>query len=227
MEPSPSLAPNNRIYLGPDQVEQAREEIKALEAKLLSPHIQDKGAARSQLIRVRQQTESQAPKPPENAVEEGRLVERERILRAEIVESMCSQEEMRKSPPGAVDKFNKGENSPAVKRKIVEWKNIRLRIMPGEREAANIERFRPVSSSLNMDNAVIPGRQFYMPPGDLTVAVVFSDDELAKLRQLKPSLADGVGAMSNDQRALVKELLESFEVKPAKPSFRDRIGADA
>ena len=206
-----ALAPNDRNYLRPDQVKLAREEIASLEARLQNPHIQDKGEVRRQLIRVRKQTEEQAPRPPENTGEEEALVKREKELLAEIIPAMCSMEEMRKSPPGAVDKYIKGEGSTSIKTKIIEWKNIRLRLNPGEREIANLERFRPVASTLNMDNAMIPGKQFYMPETN-GPSIIFTDEEMMNLRALKPSLADAVGVMSNEQRALVKDLLEGFNV---------------
>ena len=217
------LAPNNRNLLRPDQVESAKTELKSLEERLSNPHIQDKGEVRKQLIRVRKQTEEQAPKPPENTAEEGALAAREKTLLADILQGMPSQEEMRKSPPGAVDKHMGWEKRN--KAKIIEWKNIRLRLNPGEREIANLERYRPTGSTLNMDNAVIYGKQFYMPD-TMGPSVIFSDAEMEKLRELKPTLAESVGAMSNEQRAVVKELLEGFAVPAKKPGFRERIGAD-
>ena len=217
---SQALAPNDRNFLRPDQLTAATEEIKSLEDRLMSPHIQDKGEVRKQLIRVRKQTEEQAPKPPENTQEEERLVKRERLLRDEILAGMPSQEEMRKAPPGAVDKHAAWEkrNKP----KIIEWKNIRLRLHPGARETANLERFRPVASTLSMDNAVIPGRNFYMPE-TTGPSVVFSDEEVEALRKMKPALADGLSLMSNEQRAVVKELLAAMPA-PKKP-FAERIAA--
>ena len=214
--------------LRPGQVEAMQDQVRIAEAKLTNPAILDKGEARKQLIRARKSLESQTPRPPASAEEEGRMVARERELRAELLEGICSQEEMRKAPPGAVDKNMAWDKRN--KRKMLEWKNLRLRLMPGEREAANFERYRPVASTLSMDNAVIQGKQFYLPPGDVGVAVVFSDDELAKLRQIKPALADAVGAMSNEQRAVVKELIDAVPMdKSKKPSqsFRERIGVDA
>ena len=96
---------DTKPLLRPNQVAEMRDEVKAAEAKLSNPAIQDKGEARKQLIRARSTLESQTPKPPVDAAEEGRMVSREKQLLNEILsDGIPSQEEMRKAPPGAVDK---------------------------------------------------------------------------------------------------------------------------
>jgi len=194
--------------LRPRQVEEARAEIKTAEEKLKSPHIEDKGEVVRQLQRMRKSFEQQVPRPPASPDEEGAMVRRARALLAEIIPAMCSQEEMRKAPPGAVDKFMAGENSPAMKSKILEWKNLQLRLKPGEREAANIERHRPVMSTLNMDNAHVPGKLIFLPPADAGLPVTFSDAQLALIRAADPVLADRLGSLSNVRRADVKRVVD-------------------
>ena len=210
MEPAVQVF-DTKPLLRPAQLEEMQNQVKIAEAKLTSPHITDKGAARMQLIRTRKTLEEQTPRAPVDAAEEGRMVAREKSLRDELITGMPSQEEMRKAPPGAVDKHMGWETRN--KKKILEWKNLRLRLMPGEREAANLERFRPVGSTLSMDNAVVSTKQIYIPDnvGD---TVTFNDEELAALRAIKPQLAESIGAMSNGQRAVVKELVEGLLGKP-------------
>ena len=198
---------DTKPLLRPRQVEEVKAEIKAAEDKLKSPYIEDKGEVVKQLRRVRQNFEQQAPRPPANGDEEGRMVARSNELLAEIVPAMCSQEEMRKAPPGAVDKFMMGEGSSHMKAKILEWKNLQLRLKPGENEAANLERYRPKDSSLNMDNPYIPGKMFFMPPIGAARPVAFTDEQIALLRQLDPKLADMLGTLPNEVRAEVKELV--------------------
>lgn len=200
---------DTKPLLRPAQLDEMRNQVKNAEAKLSNPRIEDKGEARKQLIRTRKTLEEQTPRPPADGAEEGRMVAREKQLRDEIIPTMCSQEEMRKSPPGAVDKFNKGENSPPVKQKILEWKNLRLRLRPGEREAANLERYRPAASSLSMDNAVVQGKAIYIPE-NVGATVTFSEEEMAQLKALKPGLADTVALMTNEQRQVVKEMLDAM-----------------
>ena len=220
---SQALAPNDRNFLRPDQLTAATEEIKSLEDRLMSPHIQDKGEVRKQLIRVRKQTEEQAPKPPENTQEEERLVKRERLLRDEILAGMPSQEEMRKAPPGAVDKHAGWEKRNKLK--ILEWKNLQLRLRPGEREAANLERHRPTASTLNMDSAQIQGKNFFMPE-TTGPAVVFNTEQLAVLRQMSPQLADALALMSNPQRQEVKDAIAGIGMEESEASVAGKKGAE-
>lgn len=198
---------DTKPLLRPRQVEEAKSEIKSREDMLKSPHIEDKGEVMKQLRRMRKTFEEQVPHHPTSGEEEGRMVARSRELLAEIIPAMCSQEEMRKAPPGAVDKFMMGENSPAIKRKILEWKNLQLRLKPGEREAANLERYRPVTNTLNMDNAFIPGKQYHLPPVGAAMPVTFNEEQIAAIRALDPALADMLGSLGNAERALVKDTL--------------------
>ncbi len=204
---------DTKPLLRPAQLDEMKNQVKIAEAKLSNPAIQDKGEARKQLIRTRATLETQTPRPPVDAAEEGRMVAREKQLREEVLAGMPSQEEMRKAPPGAVDKHMGWEkrNKP----KILEWKNLRLRLMPGEREAANLERYRPASSTLNMDNAVVQGKNIYIPE-NVGSTVTFSDEEMAQLKALKPGLAETVALMTNDQRQVVKDMLELM-VGPSTP----------
>lgn len=204
---------DTKPLLRPHQVANFEGEIRSLEEKLTNPAVQDKGEVRKQLIRTRQGLSQQRPVPPADGAEEGRMVARAKQLFDEIQPSMCSQEEMRKNPPGAVTKFNRGENSPAMKKKIAEWRNIQRRLAPDDRDAGDLERFRPVGSSLNMDNAQIPGKSFYIPP-NVGAAVTFSDEEIKTLRDLKPTLADALGLLSNEQRLVVKDLIAGFVDAP-------------
>lgn len=219
---------DTKPLLRPAQIEDTKSEIKALEAKLQSPHIEDKGEVAKQLRRVTASFETQRPKPPESGEEEGRMVARSRDLLNDILQGMPSQEEMRKAPPGAVDKHMKWEKTN--KQKIAEWKNLQLRLTHGtEPDAANLERHRPVGSSLNMDNAYIPGKTFFMPPEGAGIPVMFSNEQLAFLRTISPDLADQVGLMSNDQRRQVKQVLDggiglSAEVPAATPSAASIAG---
>lgn len=194
---------DTKPLLRPAQVERAQAEIKTMEAQLVNPAIEDKAEVHRRLIRVRKTVEEQIPRPPINGDEEGRMVARSRKLLDDILVGMPSQEEMRKAPPGAVDKHMKWEK--ANKLKILEWKNLQLRLTHGEEaEAPILEKHRPVGSSLNMDNAFIQGKQFYIPSG-VGATVAFSDEQLAFLRAMNPALGEMIGTLTNVQRAQVKE----------------------
>jgi hypothetical protein len=212
MEPQFDTKP----LLRPSQLADARNELKSLEARLQSPHIEDKGEVARQLRRVSKTVADQTPIPPTSAEEEGRMVARSRSLLSDILQGMPSQEEMRKAPPGAVDKHMRWER--ANKQKILEWKNLQLRMTHGEdAEAANLERHRPTGSSLNMDSAFIQGKQFFMPE-TTSPSVVFSEAQIAFLRNLNPALADMIGTLSNEQRTEVKQAIEGIGLSAPEPS---------
>ena len=211
---------DTKPLLRPRQVEEMKSQVKAAEAKLSNPAIQDKGEARKQLIRGRQTLESQTPRAPVDAAEEGRMVARSKELLNDVLAGMPSQEEMRKAPPGAVDKHMGWEKRNKLK--ILEWKNLQLRLRPGENEAANLERYRPSTSTLSMDNAVVTGKSIYIPEA-VGATVTFSDAELVQMDGLKAGLRDTVGSMTNEQRAVVKEMLALMPAAKPKTSARDRL----
>ena len=212
---------DTKPLLRPQQLDEMRNQVKQAEAKLSNPAILDKGEARRQLIRTRATLESQTPRPPADGAEEGKMVARSKALLNDILAGMPSQEEMRKAPPGAVDKHMGWEKRN--KAKILEWKNLQLRLRPGEREAANLERHRPTGSTLSMDNAYIQGKAIYIPDA-VGVTVTFSDEDMERLRELKAGLAETVAAMTNEQRAVVKDMLELMPPKK-KAGARDRLEA--
>lgn len=209
----------------PDQLQSAKEEVKSLEAKLSNPLIQDKGEVGKQLRRARHVLELQTPIPPVDGAEEGRMVARSKSLLNDILQGMPSHEEMRKSPPGAIDKHRSWESRN--KKKILEWKNLQLRLTSGtgDREVANLERHRPKTSSLNMDSAFIQGKNFFMPDTQ-GPAVTFNDAQLGLLRQLSPQLADAIALMSNEDRSKVKDTISGIGLADPEASAEGKRGAD-
>lgn len=209
-----ALAPSNISLLRPDQIDDMEGEKETLERKLHNPRIEDKGAVQDQLRRLSKQLESQRP-TPYAATEIDSAVRREAELRDQISRGMLSHEEMRKCPPGAVDRHRRWEKEN--KPRILEWQNIQRRLNSGneDREVACIENFRPVASRMNMDGALIPGKQYHLPPPGAGLPVAFSDEQLALLRSLSPEIADKLGTLSNDERREVKEAITAPEA-PAK-----------
>jgi hypothetical protein len=199
-KPAPAL-------LRKDQVEEMESEREAANQKLRSSHFQgDKGAVAEQLRALEHQLESQRPRPYSSEEIDG-AVRREAELRGEIRQGMLSQEEMRKCPPGAVDRHRAWEKRNMAR--IEEWQNIqrRLNAESDDRESASIERFRPTVNSMNLDNAMIPGKQFFLPPAGAAAPVTFSDDQIAVLRALNPAIAEMLATLNNTQRASVKATL--------------------
>ena len=209
MQIAPTAPESIKPLLRPDAVEQAHADIKAAESKLTSPHIEDKREARAQLIRLRKTTMDQLPKPPADAAEEDRMVKRSKELLEHIVDDgMLSQAEMRACPPGAPDAHLAWERRH--KAHILEWKNLQLRLRPGEREAANLERHRPTANRLNLDNAYVDRKMMFGVEAVETVAVVFSDEELIALKALDFDEHARVGSMDNGERKIWKKAITLF-----------------
>lgn len=200
-----------------DQVEEMEAEKQAAEQKIRSPNFQgDKFAVREQLQALVHQLESQRPRPY-GSEEIDRAISREAELRERISMGMLSQEEMRKCPPGAVDRHRAWEKRNVAA--IEEWQNIqrRLNAENEDRESASIESFRPVKSTMSMDNALIAGKQFFLGPMDAGLPVTFSNEQLAILRALSPQLADILCTLTNVDRAKVKDTLSAGIGLTAQP----------
>lgn len=197
--------------LRPNQVA-AMERDAETQRQMLSapPYVRnavDTKLARQTLTRIQQQLESDAPKIYEPA-DMDTAVKREKLLREEWTAGMPTAAEMRRAPPGALEKHMAWERRNAVK--IDEWKNIRLRLarsgaLPSEFEGsaiANIELYRPVGGpqEMGMDNAQIPGKQFYGG----TDSVIFNEFEMRALERMAPNLIKMLAFMSAEQRRELK-----------------------
>lgn len=212
---------STQSLLRPSQVVNMTEERDRLKQTLGSnqPHIQnaiqDRGAMVKQLRSISDMLEKQAPKSYESN-ELDAAKKRETQLLNDILQGMPTQAEMRKNPAGAVDKHRQWE--ARNKKKILEWKNIRLRLhasgaidgaLPNSGDVANLERFRPSGGAmeLNMDNCQIPGKDYFM--NYIPQSVVFNDAELALLKDVEPELAAKLPTLSSDARKAIKDILNT------------------
>jgi len=166
-DPTGVPIPKNTTYITERQVQDWKGEVANLERMLNDPksRIEDRGEVNRQYRKLKFDLEASAP-PDTTPDQRDRLAREERELREKIQERMCSYEEMRKSPPGAVGKYRRGEASAEGKEMILRWKNIRRILHKGDDDpdVSNIELFRPRTSTLNMDNALIPGKEYFIPP---------------------------------------------------------------
>lgn len=135
--------------LRPAQMIEHEHEIKIAKDQLQDPRTQDKGAARKRVHDLTRQYEAQAPRPVDGATRDAMAKEADELL-ADIRSVMLTQEEMRKNPPLAVDRYRRGEGSRAYKQKILKWKKLKLMLNADQshpsqwdRDAANIEAYRP------------------------------------------------------------------------------------
>jgi hypothetical protein len=197
--------------LRPNQIADLKQEEQQLLGKF-KQHDSDKGAISGQLKRLNKQIETQSPKPFEGK-EKDNAIQAQKELLETLREGMPSHEEMRKAPPGAVDKHMRWEKRN--KENIIRWKNNELRLNhdSDDVEIANLEKYRPTASSLNMGNAFIPGTQYFMPPGPVPVTNVASDADKKLIAEMNEKLVEQ--AVANQDAKLAKWLginLSDYEV---------------
>jgi hypothetical protein len=210
-------------YLRPHQVEQLHAEKQAIESMLTAPEhirslIQDKGSMLKQVRAIDTMLHEDSAKPYVQD-EMDRAARREVELREDLTASMPTQAEMRRAPPGAIDKHRKWETTN--KGKILEWKNLRLRLHASgliddhatATDVANLEKFRPSGASheLNMDNALVSGKDIYLPPGRIAVRNVMSEEDRKAMLERDSELAAAAA------KAAIDRLLElQANAAPAK-----------
>ena len=155
--------PEKFLYLKPAQVDELAQEQKALEGQLQGPNTQgaDRGAINRRLRGVREALATQQA-PDLNPEQRDAFSREEKRLREQWVQGMCSGEEMRKNPPGAVDKNLRHHRKNS--HKISRWKNVIRALHKGDDSPnlSNIERFRPhtTPNDLSMGGAQIPGTAY-------------------------------------------------------------------
>lgn len=183
---------NTKALLRPAQMEEMTDEISRLERLVGAPTTElgmvvqkgvDRGAALRRLRALKRDHDQQAPLPYKST-DLDLAVRRRKELLDTFTNGMPTQAEMRRNPAGAVDKHRAWERRN--KKVIAEFKNIELRLhasggsmrLRDEVDVANIERFRPVGGSgeLNMHNEQITGKSFFIPP-NLEVRNVMSDED--------------------------------------------------
>ena len=146
-----------KSFLSHARVQELESDKAYFESQLTNPLVTDIPSVRKNLKRVEHAIETQVP-PVLLGPALDKVVRREKELRETIVPNMLSQAEMRQAPAGSVGRemaFQKRYKVP-----ILEWKNCRRTIHRDSEDpdVANIERYRPVVSRGNLDNAQIPGQ---------------------------------------------------------------------
>ena len=151
-----------QLYLQERQRKEMKNEIATAEAEANNPANPKAAVARQYADSVKEKLETQSA-PRLKGPELDAVVKEEKQLREEWQVGMLSHEEMRKNPPGAVDRLRAWDKKN--KSKVLRWKNAQRTINPDndDQDLASIERFRPKTSQLNMDNAQIQGTNFNFP----------------------------------------------------------------
>lgn len=220
---------STKPLLRPNQVESYKAEAALQEHMLSLPGNIGGGIDRRQIVRhlrsLQHDLETQTPRiyPLDDL---DAAVRRETQLREDIQQGMPTQAEMRRTPAGAVDKHMAWEKRN--KTKLLEWKNIRLRLLESgqlgdkahAQDAANFERFRPNGGAqeLNMHNEKITGKEIHLPPPDAGPVTVMSDAQSETLKGVNPELHAKMAVLSNDQRAEVLALVDGLlDSEPRTP----------
>lgn len=203
--------------LRPQQVEDFKSEEQNLE-RTLGEKDADKAVIHGQLRRLRQDLEAQTPVMPEGKAKDSMIQENKALLET-ITTGMLSQEEMRKCPPGAVDRHIKWEREQ--KGNIARWKNNMLRLNAGshETEIANLEKYRPTKSTMNMQGAQISGRNYSFPSGKIPITNCVPDGELDQYAaEVRANLiATAVRDQDEKLAAYLGIELEPVELEPKQP----------
>ena len=216
------------VYFRPDQIEDTTHEANRL-AEMLNapPHIANQVSNRQELARslsnLRKSLTRHSP-APYRGTEMDTAKARAAKLEAEMKAGMPTHEEMRVGGVGMADKLLKWEKKN--KKNAIEWKNLQTRMHVTEceggridrvKDLGNVDRFRPWGKA-DATDAQIKTTEYHFNPGPITPSVIFNDAEIATVAELQPDLAKMLGQMTNEQRSLLKSLLDGGQIaKPAKP----------
>lgn len=193
------------------------DERRRLEAVRSAPSYvgADRGAAQARLRTLDTMLNAQTPKPL------GRDQDRvaklaDQVMDTVIKPSLLSRSTLRRNPAGAIDAYNRGENSRAVKTAILTWKRARLALDPQSeaQDVASVEPFRdegaPQGAATFMAGAQIPGHLAMTPAakrnwplGEATAETALKQ---AQRRELTPA----------DRKAIGKRLAAGRAAKKAR-----------
>jgi hypothetical protein len=159
--------PKDSTYLADRQVKEWQGELDQLQRTLADPkaRLEDRGEVTRQLRKIEHDLHFLAP-PDTTPAQRDAISLEEKELRAKIVAAMPSQEEMRKCPPGAIGKQQEFHRKFEATGIVTRWKNLRRILNKGNEDpdVSNLELYRTTQSTLNMDNALIPGKAHFPSP---------------------------------------------------------------
>lgn len=204
------------VLLRPNQIQEYEATEKALRENLDNRDIQDKAAVRGQLRRLQHNLEKQRPIPPVGEAKD-KLAKETNELLDKILVGMPSQAEMRRCPPGAIDKHRMWEKRN--KDNIRRWKNNRLRLFAGTDnvDIANLEMYRPTKNSLNMENSYISGQDYNLPDV-VGHCSPYTDEEIKLIKQRAPDAVwSKLPVLTSEQRALVRQIYVETWEEPSGP----------
>ncbi len=226
----------SEAYLRESEIQDLKLEKNRLEGLLADPRaqLQERGATQHLMRNIDRKIESQSP-PEVRGPELDDLVREERLHREKLLEGMPSQAEMRQSPPGAIGKHIAWEKK--AKERINEkgdirlqrWKNIRLQLNRGsdDPDVANFEMHRPRTSTLNLDNAFIPGSVHSIPSPEFSRnydMIEWSDGVKTQTDEMRKELDQEILDLRN-RIAERDELAQKLKDLDDKPDRKPKVAA--
>ena len=214
-------------YLRHRDVQRLTEERDHLRSMLMDPmkgvRIDDRPEMEKKEKALSRQIDEKVA-PDLNPEQRDKIAKLEKELREKISVGMLSFEEMRKCPPGAIGQHMRWEREN--KNDILVWKNCILALNKGndDPDIANVERLRPRTNTLNMDNALVPGTHYDIPspqftenydkvhwkgktPEEYDKVIAGLQEDIA---EMKKALAERKGNGSGTKRARVASTGETF-----------------
>lgn len=164
----PERARKQRRIFRPWEADEIKNNKRTLQKALESPHVEDKSAVRAAIGRM-SDMEREHGVPELTADQRDKASKKVKELEGQIREGMLSHEEMRRNPPGAVDQNVWWERRN--KARINTWRNLNAALhrgIPADQAQSlfSVERLRPQTSRLNMDNAQIPAARAFSFPSE-------------------------------------------------------------
>ena len=229
------MKPLDRVLLKAEQIQDLHEEKDQIDAALAPTNPFRSKISKPQLMHQRRkaidrQLEDYAPEKLDG-MEKDKLANLEKELRAAWTTNMPTEEEMRKNPPGMVDRHRKWEK---LNKKIIgQWKNVRRQLEPDsdDKDLANIERYRPsgvldrlvagaqISGAMNYRN--VPQENWDTAFGDKKPENTALEQAKRVRREMSEEAKDRARANLARARELKKQQAEQAQTTEAEPALSE------
>lgn len=204
----------------PAQIEEAKAEIEDLSGVIDPNNVSTfrtskpvRIRAQRQLATIRTNLDRYTPKPYAGDELDKAKAESDALREAMVADGMPTSAEMRRCPPGTVDKHRAWE--ARNKNNWLRWKYLVQRLHAGSdaRDTANFERHRPQGGAAEADLSVslVPSKDFHFGPAfGQDVPTVMTDAELGMLKTLDPKLAGQVALLDAEGRDRVRDVVRGL-----------------
>ena len=202
----------------PGQIEEGHSDIESLTGVIdnaadYKVGKRTRARAQRQLANIRINLERYTPRPFAGAELDKAVDEADRLRDEMVSDGMPTGAEMRRCPPGTVDKHRAWE--ARNKTKWLRWKYLQLRLNAGSgaRDAANFEKHRPTGGAAEADLSVslVPSKDIHFGPAfGQGQPTVMSAAELQLLKMLDPKLSGQIAMLDTEQREQVRDVVRGL-----------------